>query len=87
MKVNIFRFEEIKELYVDDELFGKIKDECAKGSYKEFMVNDGYLFYDNRLCIPNYSLRWQIIKEVHDGGLSGYFGRDKTDALLQDRFY
>jgi Integrase zinc binding domain len=39
------------------------------------------------LCIPNYSLRWKIIKEVHDGGLSGHFGRDKTGSLLQDRFY
>jgi RNase H-like domain found in reverse transcriptase len=34
MKVNIFRFEGIKELYVDDEFFDKIKDECAKGTYK-----------------------------------------------------
>jgi Integrase zinc binding domain len=74
-------------LYVDDEFFGKIKDECAKGPYKEFMVNDGYLFYGNCLCIPNYSLRWKIIKEVHDGGLSGHFGRDKIGALLQDYFY
>jgi Integrase zinc binding domain/Integrase core domain len=87
MKVNIFRFEVIKELYADDEFFGKIKAKCAKGPYKEFMVNDGYIFYDNRLCIPNCSLRWQIIKEVHDGGLSGHFGRDKTGALLQNCFY
>jgi hypothetical protein len=57
MKVNVLGFEVIKELYVEDELFGKIKAECAKESYKEFMVNDGYLFYGNRLCIPNYSLR------------------------------
>jgi Integrase zinc binding domain len=87
MKVNVLGFEVIKELYVDDEFFGKIKDECAKGPYKKFMVNDGYLFYGNRLCISNYSLRWQIIKEDHDGGLSGHFGQDKTGALLQDRFY
>jgi RNase H-like domain found in reverse transcriptase len=38
MKVNVLGFEGIKELYVDDELFGKIKDECAKGPYKEIMV-------------------------------------------------
>jgi RNase H-like domain found in reverse transcriptase len=57
MKANVLRFEVIKELYVDDEFFGKIKDECAKGPYKEFMVNDGYLLYGNRLCISNYSLR------------------------------
>jgi RNase H-like domain found in reverse transcriptase len=57
MKVNVLGFEVIMELYVDDEFFGKIKAECAKGPYKEFMVNDRYLFYGNRLCIPNYSLR------------------------------
>jgi hypothetical protein len=44
-------------LYADDEFFGKIKAECAKGPYKEFVVNDGYIFYGNRLCIPNCSLR------------------------------
>jgi Integrase zinc binding domain len=77
----------IKELYADDDFFAKIKAECVKGSYKEFMMNDGYLFYGNRLCILNCSLRWQNIKEVHDGGLSGHFGRNKTGALLQDRFY
>jgi Integrase zinc binding domain len=87
MKVNVLGFEVIKELYADDELFGKIKAECAKWPYKEFVVNDGYIFYDNRLWVSNYSLRWKIIKEVHDGGLSGHFGRDKTGALLQDRFY
>jgi RNase H-like domain found in reverse transcriptase/Integrase zinc binding domain len=87
MKVNVLWFEVIKELYADDDFFAKIKAECVKGSYKEFMMNDGYLFYDNRLCILNCSLRWQNIKEVHDGGLSGHFGRNKTGALLQDRFY
>jgi Integrase zinc binding domain len=77
----------IKKLYFEDEFFSKVKAECAKGSYKEFIVKDEYLFYGNRLCISNCSLRRQIIKEVHDGGLSGHFGRDKTVALVQGRFY
>ena len=64
MKINVIGFDVIKELYDDDEFFGKVKVECANGPYKEFVVNDGYLFYANRLCIPNCSLRWQIIKEV-----------------------
>jgi hypothetical protein len=34
MKINILGFEGINELYVDDEFFGKIKDECAKWPYK-----------------------------------------------------
>jgi hypothetical protein len=59
-----------------------MKAKCARGSYKEFVAKDEYLFYDNRLCISKYFFWWQIIKEVHDDGLSGHFGRDKTVALL-----
>jgi hypothetical protein len=38
----------IKKLYFEDEFFSKVKAECAKGSYKEFIVKDEYLFYGNR---------------------------------------
>ncbi|GKD25304.1 RNA-directed DNA polymerase [Tanacetum coccineum] len=36
-----------------------------------------------RLCIPLCSLCEAIILEGHAGGLAGYFGRDKTLALLR----
>ncbi|GJR35555.1 putative reverse transcriptase domain-containing protein [Tanacetum coccineum] len=48
---------------------------------------DGYLFKGVRLCIPLCSLREAIILEGHAGGLAGYFGRDKTLALLCEQFY
>jgi hypothetical protein len=47
----------IKKLYSEDEFFSKMKAECAKRSYKEFMVKDEYLFYGKYLCILNYSLQ------------------------------
>ncbi|GJX03015.1 retrotransposon protein, putative, ty3-gypsy subclass [Tanacetum coccineum] len=39
------------------------------------------------LCIHDCSLRLEIIKEAHEGGLSGHFGRDKTAALLKDYYF
>ena len=50
-------------------------------------MHDGYLFKANRLCVPNCSLRHSIIMEVHDGGLGSHFGRDKTLALVEERFF
>nr|GEV81069.1 hypothetical protein [Tanacetum cinerariifolium] len=40
-----------------------------------------------RLCIPLCSLREAIILEGHACGLAGYFGRDKSVALLREQFY
>ena len=40
-----------------------------------------------KLCIPRTSFRDLLIWEMHVGGLAGHFGRDKTIALVEDRFY
>jgi hypothetical protein len=50
------------------------------------LLQDGFLFKHNHLCIPQCSLREAIIKEAHGGGLAGHFGRDKTLALVQENF-
>ncbi|XP_043809101.1 serine/threonine-protein phosphatase 7 long form homolog [Manihot esculenta] len=52
-----------------------------------FLIHDGFLFKENKLCIPRSSLREKVIREVHGGGFSGHLRRDKTVAGLEEHFY
>ncbi|XP_031126079.1 uncharacterized protein LOC116028495 [Ipomoea triloba] len=48
---------------------------------------NGFLFKENRVCIPNCSLRVSLISESHGGGLMGHFGISKTYDALHKHFY
>ena len=45
------------------------------------------LFKGIRLCIPRSSMRLNLIKEKHSGGLAEHFGIDKTLSLLKEKYY
>ncbi|XP_071923180.1 uncharacterized protein [Coffea arabica] len=49
--------------------------------------HEGFLFKENRLCIPNCSLRELLVREAHGGGLMGHFGIDKSLDILHEHFY
>lgn len=90
LAIEVMGFETIREAYKDDAYFKEILNKCqsAPGNiFRHFIMSDGYLFYGNRLCIPQISLRELLIKELHAGGLGGHFGRDKTYSLLEDRYF
>ena len=38
------------------------------------------------MCIPTSSMRENLIKEKHSGGLAGHFGKDKTIALIAENY-
>ena len=48
---------------------------------------DGYLFKENRLCVPVSSLRELLVREAHGGGFMGHFGVAKTLDALHEHFY
>jgi hypothetical protein len=55
--------------------------------WAEYMIQEGLLFKYNQLCIPNYSMRENLLKEKHSGGLAGHFGHDKTFVKLSKSYF
>jgi hypothetical protein len=39
------------------------------------------------LCIPQSSFPLNLFKEIHSGGLGGYFGVDKTTSLVKEIYF
>ena len=69
--------------YHGDAYFAKILHSLQNGqqaTYPHFMLKDGFHFKALKLCVPQCSLREQILIEQHN---LGHFGKDKTLELLQ----
>lgn len=66
------------------QISGKSAEMAAVGGYNS---QEGFLFKNNRLCIPKKTLRRLLIVDLHAGGLAGNLGRDKVVAQLEKRFY
>ena len=87
LDAKLLGFAYIKDLYALDEDFGSVYNACLDRPLDKFYIHDGFLFRDNRLCVPRLSLRELLIREAHGGGLMGHFGVFKTLHVLMDRFY
>jgi hypothetical protein len=90
LTVKVTGFEELKHCYPNDPDFGFIQAAILNGpspNHPHYTVQDGYLFFKNKLCLPKTSIREFVIQELHEGGLAGHFGRDKTISLVEDRFF
>ncbi|KAE8672957.1 putative Quercetin 3-O-methyltransferase 1 [Hibiscus syriacus] len=84
MSTKVAGFETFTDMYAADPSFGMIFQEVTEGHRNDFVLHNGYLFRGLQLCIPDCSLRQQIISELHN---EGHFGRDKTLALISSDFY
>ena len=74
MNTRLLGFEYVKELYANDSDFDEIYNACGHSAFGKYYLMDGYLFKENRLCVPASSLRELLVCEAHGGGLMGYFG-------------
>ena len=87
LSARMLGFEFIKELYASDTEFSTIYATCEKCTFSKFYQHDGFLFRENRLCIPVCSMRELLVREAHGGGLMGHFGIAKTLGVLSEHFY
>ena len=55
MSTRLLGFEYIKALYANDSNFVEIYHSCGYSAPGKFYLMDGYLFKQNRLCVPSSS--------------------------------
>lgn len=72
------------DLYATDPFFGKVFADTTAGLPSPYTLCDGFLFRDNRLCIPDCSLRLKLISELHQ---EGHIDRDRTLHLLSTAYF
>lgn len=90
MAIQVVGFDLLKRDYPSCKDFSSIHAQLLagqQGGYGEFSLHDGFLFKGTRACLPSTSIREEMIWELHFGGAAGHFGRDKTIAMAEDRFY
>ena len=72
------------DLYPTDPFFGKFYSAAMEGSSSEYSVHDGFLLLGTRLCVPECSLRLQLLTELHQ---EGHIGRDRTLQLVASSYF
>ena len=87
LDTKLLGFEYIKDLYEQDSDFGDVFNACEKVAFGKFYRHEGFLFRENKLCVPMCSLRELFVGEAHGGGLMGHFGVAKTLGILHDHFF
>ena len=62
LRVSVLGFDSLVTLYTTDPFFAKVWCDLQQGVRSAFSLVDGFVFKDNRLCVPESSLWLQIIK-------------------------
>ena len=84
LRVEVPGFNSFCDLLDTDPYFSIVLRDIQAGKKTDFLLHEGFLFKGNQLCIPNCSLRLQIIKELHG---EGHVGRDRTLQLIQNSYF
>jgi hypothetical protein len=87
-QVETLGFEHLKGIYREYPYFKEACEACEnpflreQSHWIEYLIQDGLLFKGSQLCILKSSMRDNLLKEKHSGGLAGHFDHDKNYAQL-----
>ncbi|GKF74177.1 putative reverse transcriptase domain-containing protein, partial [Tanacetum coccineum] len=84
MQVDVPGLDVIRDMVTVDPYFLVVLQGVQSGEKKYFILHDGFLLKRNQLCIPDSSLRLQIINELHG---EGHVSRDRTLQLVQASYF
>eukprot|EP00253_Pinus_taeda_P027660 PITA_27660 len=91
--MQVLDFEHLPDLYKTDVDFREAYEACqnplirGKNPWLDYNIQEKLLFKGGQLCIPSRSMRENIIREKHSGGLAGHFGIDKTLEQLSHFYF
>jgi hypothetical protein len=86
-------FDNLKEMYRDDVDFKEAYKACEnpvlrdRSQWTKYLIQDELLFRGNHMCIPKCSMRENLLKEKHSGGLAGHFSHHNNFAQLNGSYY
>jgi hypothetical protein len=86
-------FEHLKEMYQEDPDFKEAYEACEnpllgdKSPWTKYLIQDGFFFKESQLYIRRCSMRDNLLKEKHSGGLAKNFGHDKMFEQMNSFYY
>jgi hypothetical protein len=92
-RVKTLGFDDLRDMYAGDADFAEAYEAVEnpvlrdRSPWIDYMIQEGLMFRGNQLCIPNCSMRENLLKEKHSGGLAGHFGHDKTFTKLNESYF
>ncbi|XP_028230499.1 uncharacterized protein LOC114410768 [Glycine soja] len=71
LETKLFGLESLKDMYVHDVDFAEIFAACEKFSENGYYRHNGFLFKENKFCVPKCSIRELLVSESHERGVDG----------------
>ena len=64
LDAKVLSFEHIKDLYSSDHDFSDVYQSCEQSAFGKYFRHEGYLLQENKLCLPNCSLRELLVNTI-----------------------